>query len=312
MVHGIVVGVDGSSASLSAAHWAAREALRRGIGLTVVHAWHRHAHPAPYVPLGSSEYDWARRTLRDTARSVRTAHPGLRIRERLVCDAAVAALVATAADADILVLGNLGLSPFSGFVTGSVSQRVVARSARPVVLVRAGRGGASEHLPVTDGIAPEEIPGTPYREVVLGLDIDHPCDELIEFAFDTAQRRGTGLRVVHAFRMPLRPKPGPSVPTQPAPNEGPAPDPRSQTLADVEHMSTVALRPWREKYPTVPVTETISEGRAALMLEHATRDAGLLVVGRRMSGHRIGAHTGPVAHAVVHHVGCPVAVVPHG
>ncbi|MGC0372914.1 universal stress protein [Streptomyces sp. SAI-229] len=313
MPHDIVVGVDGSAAGLAAAHWAAQEARRRGTGLSMVHAWHRHARPAPYIPMDSNERDWAERLLREAVRSVRAAHPGLRITDRLVCDATVTALLAASADADLLVLGSLGLGALSGFVTGSVSQRVVGRSTRPVVLVRAGRGAADEHLPATDGVAPEEIPGTPYRQVVLGLRTDRPCDELIGFAFDAAHRRGTGLRVVHAFRTPFHPAPPPSAPLVTAAPEGPAlaPQPRAQASADEERTLTAVLRPWREKYPTVPVTETVTEGRAAVALVRATRNAGLLVVGRRTTDHRGGAHTGPVAHAVLHHVGCPVAVVPH-
>ncbi|GGZ20545.1 universal stress protein [Streptomyces poonensis] len=314
MLHDIAVGVDGSPASLAAAHWAAQEAQRRGTGLTVVHAWHRHVHPASSVPSDRTEHDWAAQTLREAVRSVRTAHPGLRITERLMCDATADALVATAADADMLVLGSLGLGFVSGFVTGSVSQRVVARSTRPVVLVRAGRSAADEHLPAADGVAPEEIPGTPYREVVLGLHVGHPCDELIEFAFDAARRRGTGLRVVHAFRTPSRSAPEPSVTVPPVvPSEGPAlyPQARAQAQAHAEGVVGAVLRPWRERYPTVPVTETVTEDRASVALVHAAQDAGLLVVGRRTNGHRIGAHTGPVAHAVLHHAGCPVAVVPH-
>ncbi|WP_432117620.1 universal stress protein [Streptomyces sp. bgisy032] len=313
MIHDIAVGVDGSPASLAAALWAAQEAERRGTGLSVVHAWYRHVRSAPYVPADSTEHDWAERTLQEAVRTVRAAHPGLRVTERLVCDAPVTALVAAASDAEMLVLGSLGLGPASGFVTGSVSQRVVARSARPVVLVRAGRGAADEHLPAADGLAPEEIPRTPYREVVLGLNVEHPCDELIAWAFDAARRRGTGLRVVHACRTPARHTPVPSVPlpftdVEDVPPEGQA---RGQALGDAERTVTAVLRPWREKYPAVPVTETVTEGRAAVVLVHAARDAGLLVVGRRTNGRRIGAHSGPVTHAVLHHVGCPVAVVPH-
>jgi nucleotide-binding universal stress UspA family protein len=45
----IVVGVDGSPASLHALHWAAAEAARRDAGLDVVHAW-----MTPY-PLGPTD-----------------------------------------------------------------------------------------------------------------------------------------------------------------------------------------------------------------------------------------------------------------
>ncbi|MFD7708349.1 universal stress protein [Streptomyces sp. NPDC059786] len=310
MFRDIAVGIDGSPASLAAAHWAAREAERRGSGLRIVHAWHRHARPAPYVPLDRTEHEWAGQLLQEAVRSVRGAHPGLRITERLVCGATVAALVATAADADLLVLGSVGLGAVGGFVTGSVSQRVVTRAARPVVLVRAGRSAADEHLPAADGVAPEEIAGTPCREVVLGLDVSHPCDELIEFAFEAARRRGTGLRVVHAFRTPSGAVSDPSLTIPPAPVPA-APAPPALERAEAERTVSAVLRTWREKYPAVPVTETVTEGRAAVVLVHAVKDAGLLVVGRRTDGRRIGAHTGPVAHAVMHHAGCPVAVVPH-
>lgn len=313
MRHDIVVGIDGSPEGLAAAHWAAREAQRRGTGLGVVHVWHRHPRPAPYVPMDSTERDWAEQLLSEAVRSVRAAHPDLRITDRLVCDAAVAGLLDAAAEADLLVLGSRGYGALGGFLMGSVSQRLVGRSTRPVVLVRAGRSAADEHLPATDGVAPEEIPETPYRQVVLGLQTDRPCDELIEFAFDAARRRGTGLRVVHAFRTAFRPAPAPSVPLVPAAPEGPpaVPWPQAQASADEERTVAAVLRPWREKYPTVPVTEVVIEGRAAVVLIRAARDAGLLVVGRRSIDHRVGVPTGPVTHAVLHHVGCPVAVVPH-
>ncbi|MEU6394703.1 universal stress protein [Streptomyces sp. NPDC046939] len=313
MPHDIVVGIDGSAEGLSAAHWAAQEARRRGTGLSVVHVWRHHARPAPYVPMDSSEHEWAEQLLREAMDSVRAAHPGLRITGRLVCEATVAGLLDAAADADLLVLGSRGLTAAGGFLLGSVSQRVVGRSARPVVLVRAGRSAADEHLPATDGVAPEEIPKTPYRQVVLGLQMDHPCDALIEFAFDAARRRGTGLRVVHAFRPADRPVPDPSVPLMSVAGEGPPPVPRPQVQAPVDVEGTVAavLRPWRDKYPTVPVTKTVTEGRPAAVLVRAAHDAALLVVGRRGADHQLGAHTGPVAHAVLHHAACPVAVVPH-
>ncbi|MGW0821666.1 universal stress protein [Streptomyces sp. NPDC002845] len=70
----------------------------------------------------------------------------------------VAALLAAAEEAELLVLGSRGLSGVTGFVVGSVSQRVVARSPRPVVLVRAGETSAGAHLPASDGVSPEEIP----------------------------------------------------------------------------------------------------------------------------------------------------------
>jgi hypothetical protein len=155
--------------------------------------------------MDTSQQAWAVRTLRRAADSVRAAHPQTALTEHLVrSDSVVGALAEAAADAELTVLGSRGLGGLAGFVLGSVSQRVVARSPRPVVLVRAGVTSSGAHLPAADGISPEEIPDTPYRDVVLGLDTRHPCDELIAFAFESAarRRRGATPHAVHAFGAP--------------------------------------------------------------------------------------------------------------
>ncbi|WP_189189678.1 universal stress protein [Streptomyces albiflavescens] len=301
MVQHVVTGVDGSPQGLAAAHWAAREALRRGASLSIVHAWKWHPRAAPYVPAGSTARNWAEQRLDQAANSVRAAHPGLRIVEHLVPDSAVTALLRAAEEADLVVLGSRGLGGVAGFMLGSVSQRVIARSSGPVVLVRAGETVADEHLPAPDGISPDEIPEIPHRDVVLGLDTRHPCDELIEFAFESARRCRAALRVIHAFG--------------PAParvgDDQPVPEPGAELFAGHERTVLATVRPWCEKFPEVPVSETVCAGHAATELVRASTGASLVVVGRRKRDTHMGTHIGPVTHAVLHHVGCPVAVIPH-
>ena len=86
---------------------------------------------------------------------------------------------------------------------------------------------------------------------------------------------------------------------------------RARTRAKAERELTELLGPWREKFPTVFVKEDLHEGRPAHVLVDAAAGAGLLVVGHRMRRAAIGAHTGPVAHALIHHVREPVVLVPH-
>ncbi|WP_435059906.1 universal stress protein [Streptomyces sp. bgisy060] len=43
----------------------------------------------------------------------------------------------------------------------------------------------------------------------------------------------------------------------------------------------------------------------------AAENAELVVVGRRVRRGTLGAHVGPVTHAVIHHCAVPVAVVAH-
>ncbi|MFI1212578.1 universal stress protein [Streptomyces sp. NPDC020802] len=301
MLRHVTAGIDGSPESLAAAHWAAREATRRGAALRLVHAWEWHPRPAPSVPADMSQRAWAEGMPARAVDSMRAAHPGLQVIGQAVADSPVAALLKEAEQAELLVLGSRGLGGFAGFLMGSVSQRVVARAPLPVVLVRVGGSAADEHFSAPDGISPEEIPKIPYRDVVLGLDPDPPCDELIEFAFDAARRRDSALRVIHAFSCP----PDFAAADALVPIGGP------ELLAEHEHAVVAALRPWREKFPDVAVVGSVTEGRAADELISASAGAALVVVGRRIRESRLGTRVGPVTHAALHHAPCPVAVVPH-
>jgi nucleotide-binding universal stress UspA family protein len=72
------------------------------------------------------------------------------------------------------------------------------------------------------------------------------------------------------------------------------------------------LVPWRAKYPAVEVSAESRAGSAANHLVDASHEASLVVVGRRIRRSPVGAHIGPVTHAVLHHATAPVAVVSHG
>ncbi|WP_326648879.1 MULTISPECIES: universal stress protein [unclassified Streptomyces] len=52
-------------------------------------------------------------------------------------------------------------------------------------------------------------------------------------------------------------------------------------------------------------------GHAQDHLVDASKDASLLVVGRRIRRSAIGTHIGPVTRAVLRRATAPVAVVPH-
>jgi nucleotide-binding universal stress UspA family protein len=235
---------------------------------------------------------------REATRKLRRHHPDLAIDTEQVTEQPIDALLAAARDAELLALGSRGLSGISGFLVGSVALSVVAHTTRPVVLVRAGEQEQDEHLRDASG---RPSTSSPYRDVLLGLALARPSDALIEFAFDAALRRTTGLRVIHGWNLP------------PYYYYGAAIDPRlNAELAEQETGALdEALRPWREKYPTVHVTARAAVGPAADHLIDAAADASLVVVGRRNRGVPIGAHIGPVTHAVLHHAAAPVAVVPH-
>ena len=306
MLAPVVAGVDGSAESLSAAEWAAREAVRRACPLHLMHAWTWNPRHGQEEPASAARRHLALRLLRQAEERCRDTCPDLRLSAEQVEGPATLALVKAAERADLLVLGSRGLSGFTGFLVGSVALGVVARSTRPVVLVRAGEEAEDEHFPADDApfeTRPSASMRTGYRDVVLGVDVRDPCDEVIEFACEAARLRHARLSAVHAWQ--------PVSPIGLGPGEiglVSGPEQADEWLGFV----SAVLQPWRDKYPDVEIVASVVNDKASNALVRAASSASLLVVGRHLTERPAISRTGPVAHAAIHHVGCPVAVVPHG
>lgn len=299
MARTITVGLDGSAESKAAAEWAAREAKLRDLPVRLVHVWMPVPGPMAEAPLlGAETHEhWTERVPREAAEGLRRRHPGVEVISEQSAGTPADVLVKASADTELLVLGSRALSGLGGFLVGSVGQAVVARAEVPVVLVRAGEQAADEHV-----MDPAGIPSaaTAFRPVVLGL--DSPADAVIAFAFQEAQRRETALYAVRGWN--TWPYAVYTVGSGFEHHEEFA-RARADELAET-------LRPWRQKYPDVEVVEVSRPGSAATLLIDASRDASLVVVGRRVRRNPFGTHIGAVTHAVLHHSTAPVAVVAHG
>ncbi|WP_167536321.1 universal stress protein [Streptomyces ficellus] len=293
----ITVGVDGSAESNAAAAWAAREAVLRGLPLTLLQAGYEPT-PRTHLPEIDVPAEREDRALDFISRRLLADHPGLRLVPHRIAEAPVPALLAAAESSRLLALGSHGFSSLEGFMVGSVALDVTARARGPVVLVRAGERAQDERARAPYG---GSAPRAPFRRVVLGLDLEHPGEELLSFAFEAAKVRATSLTAVYAWKAPaLRPHGRTGGPVSPA---------EADTMRNATRLSLAAvLHPWREKYPEVAVTERLVEERAAPSLRLAAEDASLLVVGHRADA---GMRLGPVTHAMIHHAACPLAVVPH-
>ncbi|MGP4047663.1 universal stress protein [Streptomyces sp. 2A115] len=300
MVRSVVVGLDGSAESRAAAEWAAREAKRRFLPLKLVHVWEAVPAPMALAPLVGVETQqhWSERIPREAAEELRLRHPGLNVTVEQIPGRPAEVLTEAAKDAEPLVLGSRGMSGIGGFLLGSVGQAVVAHAEQPVVLVQAGEQATDGHAMDPSAIpSAAALPGP----VVLGLDTDGSDDTLLNFAFEAAARRVTPLRVVHAWNLP--PYFAYGVPA----------DPELNAVLGKQDAATLAevLHRWKEKYPAVKVVEDSRAGNPAGHLVDASREASLVVVGRHIRRSPLGAHIGPVTHAVLHHSTAPVAVIAH-
>ncbi|WP_328979585.1 universal stress protein [Streptomyces canus] len=295
MSHLVLAGVDGSERSLAAADWAAREAMRRGVPLCLVHA--SPTFPGDAVPVQAVEtlHHVGERMLQRAIADLNARYPDLQVQGEQTGGAPAVGLLAAARSAGLLVVGARGAGGFDGLAVGSVALRVAAAASCPVVLVREQSvRGFGDGTRVADGSA----------QVVVGFDAHRPVDEVADFAFAAAEARGALLRVAQAWAFPAE-----AVSSRTLFVAGE--DRATWEDQEVLYLSD-ALRAWQEKYPEVTVRTDVVLLHPALALLNASEGADLLIVGRRTGSQTAEGRVGPVTHAVLHHGRCPVVVVPHG
>ncbi|MBO9555062.1 universal stress protein [Cellulomonas sp.] len=135
----VVVGVDGSPASIAAARVAAREAAMRSLPMTIVHVRPTIADPYGYGPRPpvstAGGDDPSHRAVATIADALRAENLLLDVRLVLTDDDPADALVRLAHRAALLVVGSRGLGTFQGMLLGSVSSAVIRESSCPVLVV---------------------------------------------------------------------------------------------------------------------------------------------------------------------------------
>lgn len=295
----VVVGVDGSEHSLRALEWALGAAHHMDAPLTVAHV------RSDALQLGSARIaslgpapDIPDTVLDALADRVGAKAEGLDVDYTSLDGSVVDALTAAARDARLLVVGARGRGGFASLLLGSTSRTLAASAPCPVVVVPHEARAASLEGGATAG------------RVLLGLHVEETPDEVVAFAFEAAQRRGVALEVVTAYPVPPSPAlligaPAPALQVPP-----PLPDETPELVESTARRQEERLRPFTERYPRVEVVPTVTPVDAAGRLVEDSQEAGLLVVGRHRR-HRVETLlVGSVAHAVLHHAACPVAVVP--
>ncbi len=132
----IVVGVDGSEASLDAVRWAVKQAKLTGAGVEAVTSWRfMRQYGAEFY---GEELDWeqiASSTL-EAALSQSVTNDDVEVKRRILQGHPAEVLVEVSEGADLLVVGSRGHGGFVGMLLGSVSEYVIAHALCPVLVVR--------------------------------------------------------------------------------------------------------------------------------------------------------------------------------
>ncbi|MFE2578595.1 universal stress protein [Streptomyces sp. NPDC059378] len=288
----VIAAVDGSDDSMRALEWALDTARRRAALLKVVHVREFAAWVPAAVPVAAPPT--AEDPVLSQVRELLAGRADLPETEYVAVDGATGAtLPELGSAAQLLVLGSRGRGGFASLLLGSNGLAAARDAACPVVVV-----------PRPDRKVDDAPPAAPGPRVVVGLNVDAPDDATLAFAFAEAALRSARIQLVAAYTWPIQIWGTPGEILPPVVEQG-AVESETRTLAEG------FLAPHRERHPDVAAEAYVPPGDAAGHLVAASKDAGLLVVGRHRRrllkpGHLLGS----VTHAVLLHAACPIAVVP--
>ncbi len=293
----VVVGYDGSEQSGDAVDWAAAEARRRGLPLTVLHA----VDYLGMMPNAVGPSGWPAAFAEDAAKiapagadRARNLARGVSVAPLTEITGAAGALVQASKAAALLVVGTHGRANLPGVLLGSVAFIVTAHAHCPVVVVRGGscrRAG-------------------PDRPVVVGFDGSPEAAAAVRYAADVAADTSAPLTVITTYR-PISPWILSGADYASHPTDQARPDFEAIARMAARDTAISGLRMARQHHPGLPAAQRAIRGPAADVLSSAAEQAGLLVLGSRGHGGFAGLLLGSVGHRVIHTSPCPVVVV-HG
>lgn len=328
-VGGIAVGVDGSEQSLRAAHWAAAQAHRRSLPLTVVTSYSLPAFAASSMDGGYAMMDdeslraGAEKVI-EQAKDFLRDFPG-EVDYRIESGDPAAVLLEYSETADQLVVGSRGRGGFLGRLLGSVSSALPAHAKCPTVLVPLKFSSKDENalttatgaIPIVSA-EPQDVPGAQApdsliaegahpirthdkRPVAAGVDGSDYGRVAALTAAQEASERGTTLRLVCAL-----PPLGATLVWIPTHIED------TQAIEELREKLESGKSWLNSHYPDLSIEAEVIDGAAVDVLVEETRSAQLTVLGTRGRGGFAGMLLGSTSQGVLHHAKGPLMVVPEG
>ncbi|MDX1890808.1 universal stress protein [Mycolicibacterium sp. 050158] len=176
----VVVGIDGSSAAMQAAVWAAEEAISRDVCLRLVHVVDveddvdRDLDENPAEIAGDwPETELGREALRAASAVVRATGKPVHTETQILWGAVDETLITESKTAAMLCVGSTGITPVCHRMVGSTAAIVAERAQCPVAIIR------TPHAP-----APNEPDW-----IVVVVDDSPQSDTVVEHALTEAQLR---------------------------------------------------------------------------------------------------------------------------
>ncbi len=288
----VVVGIDGSAASLDAARWAAHEAMLHATRLTIVSCVIDDV-------LALSDYPWPDRyyaqleehTRKNLAEAsavavseILRAGSDIAVDTKLLhCDARIG-LQRFAATAQVLVVGAHGETRRVSGLLGSVAEAVSTHAGCRVAVVREQLDSVRESMPNT---------------VIVGVDGSRCSEVAVTVAFEEASLRNANLVAIHAWNFKK---------IQTVFRTDPLTLSWEETRTAEEAVLAESLAGQSDLYPDVVVTQRVLNSDPVGTLRDAGDNACLLVVGSHGRSGFTGRLLGSTSRALLHTVTCPVLI----
>lgn len=284
----VVVGVDGSEATMAAVRWAAREADAHHVKLRLVHAigmpdFFPAGAMAPSAELFHLLQRDAEAVLTAAEEQATEAAPGVSVLSNTTAEAVVLSLIEESRGARCVVLGPSAHGSFTGLLFGSATVTLAAHAHCPVVSVRGSELARAADVPV-----------------VVGVDGSALSDEALGWAFAQASFAGVELVAVHAWSD----RDSTEVFSQARMSHEWEPLEQAEQRVLAERLAG-----WSERYPNVTVERDVVRAKPRERLLEWSSRARLVVVGSRGRGGFTGMLLGSTSQALLHQADCPVMVV---
>jgi nucleotide-binding universal stress UspA family protein len=267
----ILLGFDGSPASVSALTWVAERAAREPATVTVT----------TVVARGAADSSEALQHLADADAFLREHAPGTVVHVTSSRGGVVDVLVESSEGADLVVVGITPGHPMRAVLSGALPLRVSAHSSVPVAMVPPGWVDLGD-------------------AVTVGIDSDESSDAALSFGADEALRSDRSLRLVHAWLMPTPTFAG-STTRMASP----------EAVVERHRMTLdAATRTASSRHPALDVCSELHRESAPTTLLRYAAESSMLVIGTHRRGIVAGNLWGSVAQDVLWRAECPIVVVP--
>lgn len=291
---GIVVGVDGSQASMTAVEWAVARAVRSGQPVHIICvystvAYTTYGFESAVSTIDPDALERGAQSVVDAALERAKAVSGadeVALSVETVAGDPASVLVERSDQADLIVIGTEAHGRVFSRIFGTVSSTVPAYSKCPVVVVPAYDGGKTF---------------VPVERLVVGVEASEKVSKALRVAVDEAQVWDGKLNVVSAV-----PIPGISGIMTWVPNAGD----HDAVMKEMRRSLDAAVDSAIEGTGLRVKRHAIDGAPAQLLVEFSTA-VDLVIVGSRGYSALTQAVLGVTSQAVLAHAECPVMVVPH-